>query len=217
MKRYLVVLLLSLGLTACNDSNENQDQKDTSSKVEFAPNLEPGTYTVSIETDQELPMAGKYYSGTDGNKLLVINNEQERASIIITYDAQNQTWHSNQTNKTASIKFDHVEKIADQKLDIALLNGSYTLSLASDVTIPLEINAQGQMVSQDANCAFTGIISANQMANTASYQLQENKCDAMKNNTKGYLVVDEDFVPASFRLVSDMSDSQDVWAFSESF
>ncbi|MDS7928273.1 hypothetical protein RMB13_02030 [Acinetobacter sp. V102_4] len=215
MRQYLIVVLLSLGLVACNSSNEDQEQKDTPSKVELAPSLDIGTYTVSIETDQELPMTGKYYSGIDGNKLLVFNDEQDRASIIITYDAKNQMWYTNQADKVTTIKhFDHVEEITGQKVNIASLSGTYTLSLANDVTIPLEINSQGQMASQDANCIFTGVITGNLLVNTASYHLQNNKCDAMKNNTKGYLIVDEDYGPASFRLISDMTNSQDAWAFS---
>ncbi|HDI1583878.1 hypothetical protein AAFZ78_13150, partial [Acinetobacter baumannii] len=49
-----------------------------------------------------------------------------------------------------------------------------------------------------------------------NYQLTNNQCDALKNNSKGYVVVDEDLEPMSFRLVSDTIASKDIWAFAQS-
>lgn len=69
---------------------------------------------------------------------------------------------------------------------------------------------------RDPNCVFTGVITESALANTANYQLTDNKCDALKNNSKGYVVVDEDLEPMSFRLVSDTVASKDIWAFAQS-
>ena len=50
MKRCLLVLLLGLGLAACND-NDHDDQVSTE-KPALAPSLDVGTYIISTETDQ---------------------------------------------------------------------------------------------------------------------------------------------------------------------
>ena len=33
-------------------------------------------------------MAGKYYSGADGTKLLVLDDDENRAKIVMSYDAK---------------------------------------------------------------------------------------------------------------------------------
>jgi len=212
MQRCLWVFLLGLALSACHDDN-NDRQEQPAEKSEPVPALAMGTYSVSIETDQELPTVGKYYSGTDGTKLVVLNDEQDRAQIVMHYDVATKAWHSNQSDKNLKLEFAHYEKIADQKLSLNELVGSYTLSLADGSSIPVEVKAQGQMISLDQNCSFTAKISESSLANTASYQFTENKCAALKNNEKGYVVVDQDLEPAAFRLLSDTVDSKDLWAF----
>lgn len=212
MQRGVWILVLGLALSACHDDN-NDRQEQPAEKPEPVPALAVGTYSVSIETDQELPTVGKYYSGADGTKLVVLNDEQDRAQIVMQYDVSTKTWHSNQSDQNLKLEFAHYEKIADQKLSLNELVGSYTLSLADGSSIPVEVKAQGQMISLDQNCSFTASISESAMANTASYQFTENKCAALKNNEKGYVVVDQDLEPAGFRLLWDTVDSKDLWAF----
>ncbi|OEC91703.1 hypothetical protein [Acinetobacter sp. YK3] len=212
MQRCLWVFLLGLALSACHDDN-NDRQEQPAEKSEPVLALAVGTYSVSIESDQELPTVGKYYSGTDGTKLVVLNDEQDRAQIVMHYDVATKIWHSNQSDKNLKLEFAHYEKIDDQKLSLNELVGSYTLSLADGSSIPVEVKAQGQMISLDQNCSFTAKISESSLANTASYQFTENKCAALKNNEKGYVVVDQDLEPAAFRLLSDTVDSNDLWAF----
>ncbi len=120
MKRCLLVLLLGLGLAACND-NDHDDQASTE-KPALAPSLDVGTYIISTETDQELPIAGKYYSGADGTKLLVLDDDENRAKIVMSYDAKTKAWRSNQSNQAMAVELAHYEKIADQKL--CLINWS---------------------------------------------------------------------------------------------
>lgn len=213
MKYYLVVLLVSLGLTACND---NQDEVSDDAIQTLAPNLAQGTYAVSIETDQEYPMAGKYYSGADGNKLLTISNDQDRAEIVMSYNSQAQKWQTNQNDKNKSISFAHTDKIVEEIINIKALNGNYNLSLADGNTLALQVNSQGKIQGRGHNCSFTGSVSANQIANTANYKIQKNNCEVLKNNLEGFLVVDEDLKPTNFRLVSSMTESQDIWAFTSS-
>ncbi|KCX55425.1 hypothetical protein J541_3501, partial [Acinetobacter pittii] len=104
----------------------------------------------------------------------------------------------------------------DQKITLNQLVGNYDLSFPDGTTVNAEVNAQGKIVSKDSNCVFTGVITESALANTANYQLTDNKCDALKNNSKGYVVVDEDLEPMSFRLVSDTVASKDIWAFAQS-
>lgn len=212
MQRCLWILLLGLVLSACHDDN-NDRQQQSAGKPEPVPALAAGTYSVSIETEQELPTVGKYYAGTDGSKLVVLNDAQDRAQIVMHYDVATKTWHSNQNDKNLKLEFAHYEKIADQKLNLNELVGRYTLSLADGSSIPVEVKAQGHMISLDQNCRFTANISERAMANTARYQFTENKCAALKHNEKGYIVVDQDLEPAAFRLLSDTVDSKDLWAF----
>lgn len=212
MKRCLLVLLLGLGLAACNDNN---DQVSTE-KPALAPSLDVGTYIISTETDEELPMAGKYYSGADGSKLLILDDDENRAKVVMSYDAKTKAWQSNQSNQAMTVELAHYEKIDDQKITLNQLAGTYDLSFPDGTTVNAEVNAQGQIVSKDPNCVFTGVITESALADTANYQLTDNKCDALKNNSKGYVIVDEDLEPMSFRLVSDTVASKDIWAFAQS-
>lgn len=211
MKRLLMVLLLGMGLAACNDES---NQANTSAETaELAPSLAVGTYQVSVETGDELPLAGQYYSGVDGNKLLVLYDATEHAKIIMQYDVKSKKWQSNQSEVNKALVFAHEEKIASSQVQVEQLVGSYTLSLSNDLTVPVEINAQGQISSKAQTCNFSGMITANQLAQTMSYELTANNCEAMKNNIKGFLVVDENSAPASFRLLSASVGSQDILAF----
>ena len=211
MKRYLILLVLSFGLAACND--DHKDQENTGNSVELAPSLAKGTYSVSVETNDELPMVGKYFSGADGNKLLILNDEQDRAQVVMSYDVKSRTWQANQNN-FKPISFAHVDQLTDQTVDVASLAGSYILSFPNDQQIAFELNSNGTMLSKGSNCSFAGTVTASQINNVLNYQLQNNNCELLKNNTKGYLVVDDDLNPASFRLVSSIAGSQDGWAFS---
>lgn len=214
MQRNLWILLLGVALTACHDDHTDQPEP-VAGKPEPVPALTTGTYAVSVETGQELPTVGKYYSGADGSKLVVLNDEQDRAQRVIHYDAATRTWHSsNQSGQPPKLEFASQEKIADRQLGLNELAGSYSLSLADGRTIPVEIKGQGQINSLDQNCRFSGKISESPMANTATYQFTENSCAALKNNVKGYVVIDEDLEPAAFRLLSDTVNAQDIWAFS---
>ncbi|RKG34804.1 hypothetical protein D7V21_05475 [Acinetobacter guerrae] len=210
MKHYWVVLLLTFGLAACND--DNKDQQNTDITQNLAPDLSQGTYSVSLETSNELPMTGKYYSGSDGNRLLIMNNDEDRAAIVMSYDAKSKTWQTNQ-NSPVPINFAHIDQITDQAVDIGSLAENYILSFPSDQSIQLEITSSGEIHSKEKNCSFAGTITKSQMNNVINYQIQNNTCDVLKNNTKGYLVIDEDLSPASFRLVSSIAGSQDGWAF----
>lgn len=91
--------------------------------------------------------------------------------------------------------------------------GTYDLSFPDGIMVNAAVKAEGKIVSKDPNYVFTGVITETALANTANYELSNNKCDALKNNSKGYLVVDEDLEPMSFRLVSDTIASKDIWAF----
>ncbi|MPW43286.1 hypothetical protein [Acinetobacter guerrae] len=210
MKHYWVVLLLTFGLAACN--NDNKDQQNTNITQNLAPDLSQGTYSVSLETSNELPMTGKYYSGSDGNRLLIMNNDEDRAAIVMSYDAKSKTWQTNQSSPVP-INFAHIDQITDQAVDIGSLAENYILSFPSDQSIQLEITSNGEIHSKEKNCSFAGTIIKSQMNNVINYQIQNNTCDVLKNNTKGYLVIDEDLSPASFRLVSSIAGSQDGWAF----
>lgn len=212
MKHLLLVLPLCLGLVACKEDNKKPVQ--AKSQTELFPTLATGTYNISMETEQELPSAGKYYSGRDGNKVVVINDEDDRAQIVMSYDAKTKQWQSNQADKNRKIKFSNVSKIEAQKLNINSLTGSYMLSLQDDSRIAMEIQPQGRLISKDKNCQFSGVITESDLDNVAKYQLEKNSCDALKNNNQGYILVDEDLEPASFRLVSDRENAKDLRGFS---
>lgn len=77
-----------------------------------------------------------------------------------------------------------MKKIDDQKISINQLVGSYDLSFPNGTTVNAEVNAQGKIVSKDPNCVFTGVITESALANTANYQLTDNKCDALKITRK---------------------------------
>lgn len=216
MKHCLLVLLLTLGLTACNDNDDHSQTHPIVEKPILAPSLDVGTYTVSMESGQDLPIVGKYYAAPSGEKLLILNDEQDRAKIVMHYDVQSKSWQSNQADQNFKVQFSGYEKIADQKLNLSQLTGMYDLSFIDGSTVPVEINAQGQIISKDPNCMFTAKVSESTMANTATYQFTNNQCNALKNNTKGYIVLDEELEPAHFRLVSDANASQDIWAFAQS-
>lgn len=213
MKYYLVILFLTLGLIACSDDKEStENTENTDKNPNIAPLLNQGSYNVSVETNDELPLAGKYYSGADGTRLLILNDEQERAAVVMSYDAQKQIWQTTQHEATP-ISFAHTDSILDQAIDIATLAGSYTLSVPDHEYIQFEINNNGAMSSKQNNCAFVGTITSSQMNNVLNYQLQNNNCTALNNNTRGFVVIDDDFKPARFRLVSSATESKDAWAF----
>ncbi|TCM70905.1 hypothetical protein EC844_101179 [Acinetobacter calcoaceticus] len=209
-----VALLCSLGLVACGDDKAEVDtvpQDKTEIKVQSLP---AGVHQVSVGSEQQ-PQVGQIYVATSGDQLLVLNQENERAEKVY-YTDSTQRWVSMpSTVKSEQVKFLHHEPIANQQIAVNQMQGRYIAHLDGEQVLTFAIDASGQIASFDSTCVMTGKITPSAIPNSLGFSLSSKNCKNWPEKAAGYLVVDEQYQPAAFRMINTQSNLNDLWVYPE--
>jgi len=211
----------ALLLSACG-SNHDADQPEV--KV---TDLAAGVYAVSTG-DAANPTAGKYYSAADGSRLLVLNNSSQQATAVYHRDAGS-TWRltpapaaaaataaTAATTAAASLDLLNSNATTSGTLNVGTIARSYTVRLASDAAAAFSVNAGGEIVAGATSCKLSGKVSVSSLPNTLKLSLTASGCGELPAQSDGYLVVDSDYAPAAFRLLTYSGSALvDLWAYAE--
>ena len=225
LKLTYLMLFTMLGLVACGeDDSQSSTQMSSaitkhavdntlsgSNQISGISGLGAGAYTVSMGTDEDLKI-GTYYQSDNDEKLLIINGEEQKSDLVF-YAFPNQEWVSvvpMQENEVIDIS--QHEAIHHELLNLSSFSGDYH-STYGKVDIEIKIDDQGNVISGDSACKLNGKLSQTDLPNMMKYNLTSQACGDLSSNLKGYFVKDENYEPASFRLINLNSSILDLWFY----
>jgi hypothetical protein len=177
--------------------------------------LAPGAYAVATG-DAASPSSGRYYAGTDGSRLLVIDDGAGQAGAMYRRDG-NGTWQAAPAATTAaSVDLLNSNAIGAATLAVAPLAGSYAVRLADKSVALFTVTTSGDIVAGATSCKLSGKVAPAALPNTLKLTLGTAGCGDLPAQADGYLVVDDDHAPAAFRLVAPGKAAPvDLWAYRE--
>ncbi|WP_432721778.1 hypothetical protein R0381_002127 [Jeongeupia wiesaeckerbachi] len=217
MKQFQCVLplLLTLSLAACGGGDDAGNGGDTGSpavpKVSVDA-LPAGSYTVAIG-DADAPQVGQYYSGSDGSRLLLVNDGNEVARTLYKQNASG-VWAAVPVPKAdVNIQLLSRESRISPTVDAAQNAGRYTVALtAGEATFSL--SAQGAITAIGEGCRISGQTGASPLPAAQALTLTFSGCDGLPASATGVLLADPDYAPAKLRLVVDDGNKLvDLWAY----
>jgi hypothetical protein len=204
-----IAVLPLLLLAACGSNHE--DAPITVSVTELAA----GSYAVSAG-DSNSPTAGKYYAAADGSRLLVLNNSAQQAANVYRRDAKS-TWTATPAVSTGTtLELLNSSSISSTTMTLAAVAGSYTVRLASGSAAAFTVSASGDIVAGSTTCKLSGKLALTTLPNALKLTLATSGCGDLAAQSDGYLVVDSDYSPAAFRLLTTGGAAPlDLWAYAE--
>ncbi|HEX8406281.1 MAG TPA: hypothetical protein VF670_16790 [Duganella sp.] len=207
-----VIVLAVVLLSACG-SNSSSD--DVAGPVVKVTELAAGTYAVSVG-DAANPSAGTYYAAADGSRLLVLNNSAEQASTLYRRDAGGAWRMTPAPTQNISMELLNSNLATSSVISISGIARSYAVRLPSGAAAAFSINAGGDIVAGGTSCKLSGKVLASALPNTLKASLAASGCGDLPAQSEGYLVVDSDYAPAAFRLLTYSGSAlTDLWAYAE--
>lgn len=177
--------------------------------------LSAGTYAVAAG-DAANPTAGKYYAGADGSRLLVLNNSAQQAKALYRRDG-NGSWQATPAvAENTSVELLNSNAIVSTVISFADLARSYTVRLASGNVAGFSVSANGDIAAGSSSCKLSGKLTASALPNTLKLTLAAAGCGDLPAQSDGVLIVDSDYSPAAFRLLTSGGNAPlDLWAYPE--
>lgn len=199
----------ALLLAACGSSNE------PAKPAVKVTDLAAGMYAVS-SGDSANPTAGRYYAAADGSRLLVLNNSAQQATALYRRDAGGNWQMTPAPSQDTSLELLNSSALTSSVLNFTAIARSYTVLLASGAAAAFSVNASGDIVAGSTSCKLSGKLATSSLPNTLKVTLAASSCGDLPAQSDGYLVVDSDYAPAAFRLLTySGSTPLDLWAYAE--
>jgi hypothetical protein len=209
MNRTFIFAATALLLAACGSSNE--PAKPAVKVTELAA----GMYAVS-SGDAANPTVGRYYSAADGSRLLVLNNSAQQATALYRRDAGGSWQVTPAATQDTSVELLNSSSLPSSVLNFTSIARSYTVRLASGAAAAFSVNANGDIVAGSTSCKLSGKLATSPLPNTLKVSLAAASCGDLPAQADGYLVVDSDYAPAAFRLLTYSGSAPlDLWAYAE--
>ncbi|QIL78722.1 hypothetical protein G7047_01375 [Diaphorobacter sp. HDW4A] len=207
----LASLMMAAGLTACGGGSSSSN----------APTLAvpamsgAGVYAVSVTRGDEL-LAGKYYSAADGQALVVLNGNNEKAASIYSRESgEKKAWMaSGGIASDTAIVFASTTVLNSAAMALGEVAGTYVLLLADQSRAMFTVDASGKVSAGSSSCKISGQFAKASVAQAVKIQLATTGCSGLPVSINGYALQDSDYAPAVLRLVNaDSNPSVDLWAF----
>ena len=201
-------MLLPLLLAACGSSHDD-------APVIRVTDLPAGAYAVGTG-DAAAPVAGKYYAGADGSRLLVLDNAAQQATAIYRRDGDAPWQRTPAVTGDTALELSSSQAIAAGPLNPTAIAGSYVVRLASGNAAAFSIDGKGAIAAGGTACKLSGKVAVSSLPNVLKLALATAGCGDLPAQSDGYLVADTDHAPASFRLLTfGASAPVDLWAYLE--
>lgn len=205
-------VLLPLLLSACGSSHDAAT--DTSPTIRVT-DLATGVYAVA-SGDAASPTAGKYYVAADGSALLVLNNSSQQAQTVYRREGSG-TWQvTPAVTADTTLTLLSSSAITGSTLNPTSVARSYSVRLASGAAATFTVGSGGDITAGSSSCKLSGKLSAGTLSNTLKLSLTTAGCGDLPAQSDGVLIVDSDYSPAVFRLVTYSGSAPvDLWAYAE--
>jgi hypothetical protein len=180
--------------------------------VDVGPTAGPGRYAVAIQQGDAV-LAGKYLQGANGQGLVVIAGEDERAAAVYTKAAgDGQTWQAAGSSSTGAVTFASTTPVVADDTALAELAGDYRTLLGDQSAATLRVAASGAITAGNGACQISGQLGESALPNAFTAEISAKSCAGLPAQFKGYAVVDADYAPARMRLISaDANAVVELW------
>jgi len=206
IRSLLSMTAIAVLLAACGSSDDAAPQLNVTE-------LAAGTYAVSAG-DAANPTAGKYYAAADGSRLLVLNDGGQQALSVYRRDV-NGGWQATPAGAT-SLELLRSNAIGSNVVTVAAVAGSYTVRLASGAVATFSVGADGRIAAGTSTCKVSGELAKTTLPDALKLTLTTAGCGDLPARSEGYLIVDGDYAPAAFRLVTGGGGVPvDLWAYAD--
>jgi hypothetical protein len=203
---------LPLLLSACSGGSDDGPGVDDTPAVSVSE-LAAGSYSVSAG-DVANPTAGKYYAAADGNRLLVLNDGAQQATAMYRRDGNGKWQMTPAPKENTTLELLNSSPMSSHVVSITAVAGVYSVRLAAGVVASFAVNAGGDIVPGNTGCKFSGKLTSTTLPDALKLSLATAGCGDLPAQSEGFLVVDEDYSPAAFRLVTPGSTAPvDLWAY----
>jgi hypothetical protein len=197
----LCPLLLVLALVACGSSDGDAQTSVAKPEIRVS-DLSEGSYVVSIG-DQENPTVGKYYAGADGNRLLIVEDETGQAKNVYRRNGAGAWTTAPAAKQNVNLQLLSNTKLVTSTLDVASLAGSYVTRLSNGAPALFSLTSGGDVVAGSTPCKLSGKATASTLPGTFNLNLSASGCGELPSVATGAIMVDSDYAPARFRIVTD--------------
>lgn len=213
IKLSFLTLSAAVVLVGCGQDDKATESENKSAQITI-PVLEQGAHRVVLGLEDD-PVIGQYYVGNNHEKLLVLNDQEQRANKV--YYSQNQKgWQSLPAAQTSEeIKFSSQEKLNAQPLSIDYFTGKYAVALDEQQTVNINIDVSGKITTLGSGCNISGQLDKSTMPNVLQYTATAKNCSGVPESLKGYILQDDDYAPAVFRMININQQLKDFWGYSE--
>ncbi|MBM3116166.1 hypothetical protein [Jeongeupia naejangsanensis] len=212
--RFVLPLLLSASLAACGGSDASSEASAPAASVPkvSVDALPAGGYVVAIG-NADAPTIGQYYSGSDGSRLLIVNDGDDVARAVYKQNAGG-VWRAVPEAKAdVDIRLLGQEARTSPAVDAAQRAGRYTVVLATGAAT-FSLSAQGAITADGSGCRISGQTGTSPLPGAQELTLAFAGCDGLPASATGVLLTDPDYAPAILRLVvDDGSKVVDLWAY----
>lgn len=189
-----VLSLAVLVLAGCGD--------DDDAHTVSVSDLPVGAYVVSVG-DSSAPTVGKYYSASDGSRLLGAHNSDEQADKLYRRSAGSDWKAVPNADQDITVTLLGSATLPAVKVAAASLAGSYEAQVTAGVVAQFTVEADGDILAGASACKISGKLSSGVLPNTLALNLNTAACGSAPTSARGVLAVDSDFSPAVFRLLAD--------------
>ncbi|TJZ69010.1 hypothetical protein [Chitiniphilus eburneus] len=205
-------LFLGLLLAACGDDSSTPPSPPPAPRISVDA-LPAGSYTVAIGDTDALEV-GQYYTGSDGSRLLIVNDADETARTVYRQSAGG-VWSAVPAPKAdTTIQLQTYETRSSPLVDPAQLAGDYAVALTGGDTATFTLSATGEISPRGNGCRIAGTTGAGKLPGVLSVALTATNCAGLPASASGALFADPDYAPARLRLVMDDGTKVvDLWAY----
>jgi hypothetical protein len=177
--------------------------------------LAAGVHRVS-SGDPDQPVVGSYHAAADGSALVILNDAEERAAKVYRRDGKDAWQAAPGVGQDSAVTVQSIGVQPALALSPASLAGRYVLRLGTGATAVFTLNAAGEIAAAEGGCKLSGKASPSALPQVLALTLNASGCGTLAATSEGWLVVDRDYAPASFRLVTSAAGKvSDLWAYAE--
>ncbi|MCB1755114.1 MAG: hypothetical protein KDJ38_06310 [Gammaproteobacteria bacterium] len=206
----LLTGVLAVSLSACSDDDDTSPRSGLSGISE----LQAGSYLVSVG-DTAAPQTGRYYADDAGNRLLLIQDDDEKAQALYRQTADGD-WVATPENSADDVAVLLSHRLTALDTGLADLSGDYIAELPDGTAANFTLGTDGQITAITGGCQVGGSISESSLPDTFDVSLTLTACGDLTGSLSGHAFVGGDFDPPHIRLLTTAGDSLvELWAFAD--